>query len=52
MPVTMEISSELLDRLMHESIGAADLSDDKLVDKASNITIPTTYTFNFPPGCA
>ncbi len=50
-----EISQDIFDRLMRESVGSADLSDNTLIDKsniASHHTILTTYTFSFPPGCA
>jgi hypothetical protein len=56
MPLTnAEISRETFDRLLNESIGTVELRDSSLVDKsniASHHTIPTTYTFSFPPGCA
>jgi|GEM_PF-6498164 hypothetical protein len=35
----LEISKDVLDRLMNESIGAADISDSKLTDNA--VTRPT-----------
>ncbi len=33
MPTSLGISQELLDRLIDESIGKADIGDDRLVDK-------------------
>ena len=39
MPVNLEVSQDIFDRLMIESIGAADISDDKLIDKAP-FTLP------------
>jgi len=40
-----EISQEVVDRLMMESVGGADLSEDKLVDKSSNLlSLSCVYT--------
>lgn len=54
MPVNLEISQEVFDRLMNESIGTADISDDKLVDKTS-VTYPlncfTTTTVHTSGTC-
>ena len=49
MTANIEISSEMFDRLMHESVGSVDLNDDGLVDKSSLTgtyeTILTSRTF-------
>jgi len=37
-----EISQEVFDQLLSESIGTADLDDDKLVDKAGNMATANT----------
>lgn len=42
MSANVEISSEVLDRLMLESIGAVDLRDDKLVDRGDNLATANT----------
>lgn len=43
MLTNLEISQEVYDRLINESIGTADIADDKLVDKAAgNMTHPTS----------
>jgi hypothetical protein len=44
-PMHAEISQEVVDRLMMESVGGADLSEDKLVDKSSNLlSLSCVYT--------
>lgn len=54
MPVQLQISQQDLDSLMNECIGAADISDDKLVDKVA-ITYPancfTTTTVHTSGTC-
>jgi hypothetical protein len=42
MIVNIEIAQDVFDRLSSESIGAVDLSEDKLVDKLSVGMLPTT----------
>jgi hypothetical protein len=45
MPMNAEISQDVLNRLLSESIGSPDLSDDKLVDLSSNLlSLSCVYT--------
>lgn len=44
--MNLEISQEILDRLINESIGAVELGDAALKDKATKNTL---YTFDYPP---
>ncbi|WP_160329688.1 hypothetical protein [Lysobacter capsici] len=45
MPMNAEISQDVLNRLLIESIGSPDLSDKKLVDLSSNLlSLSCVYT--------
>ncbi|WP_242112417.1 hypothetical protein [Luteimonas aquatica] len=42
MPVHAEVSQDVYAQLLKDSIGTPDLSDDKLVDKGSNMATANT----------